>query len=139
MDEGLIFQGRIAIRAIPDRRRRFPVKQWLGGLSARDQRRADAGMINFDRLEAAGVPNSGRVEMVRGRRWTMLELKLTRGGTPGAQLRVLGVMKGRTFWAAHGFKKTTRRISAADIDAAEAALDGWGGSRRGGRKPEAEP
>jgi hypothetical protein len=127
MDKDIIFKGHVTIRAVSDRQGRLPVKRWLDALSARDRRRAEAGMVNFDRLEAAGIRNAGRVELIRGRRRSMLELKLTRGGTPGPQLRLLGVMRGKTFWAAHGFLKTTRRITRRDLDAAEAVLDVWGG------------
>jgi hypothetical protein len=126
MDE-LLFENHIQIRAIADARGRTQPVQWLEKLEARDRRRAEAGMANYDRTEEAGIRNTGRVELVRGRRHRMLELKLTRGGTPGPQLRFLGVLRGRTFWVAHAFIKTTRAILSADISAAEAILDQWRG------------
>jgi hypothetical protein len=127
MDEDLIFRNHIEIRAIANRRNRHPAMEWVDSLPARDRHRADAGMLNFDRTEAAGMHRTGRLEIVRGKRHRMLELKLTRGGTTGPQLRFLGVMRGRTFWAARGFSKTTRTLTAADKAAAEAILDQWRG------------
>lgn len=133
MDEDLIFEGHIEIRALPDSRRRFPAKEWLDQLALRERRRAEAGMENFDRAEAAGLRRTGRIEAVRGRRHKLLELKLTRGGSRGPQLRFLGVVRGRTFWVAHGLMKKARRIPGGDLGAAERMLDAWlegGGEHR---------
>lgn len=80
-------------------------------------------MINFNNSEEAGLRATGRTERVKGRRWTLTELKLTRGGATGPQLRMLGVMRGRMFYAATGFHKTTRRLPRREIERAEAILD----------------
>ena len=125
MNEDLIFEGHIEIRALPDGRGRFPATEWLDELALKERRRADAGMANYDRAEQEGLRGTGRVETVHGRRHKLLELKLTRGTTPGPQLRFLGIRRGRTFWVAHAFVKKTRRIRARDIEAAERMLDRW--------------
>jgi hypothetical protein len=125
--DDLLFSNHIEIRAIPDVGGRLQPVRWLEGLQLRDRRRAAAGMENYDRSEAAGLPSTGRTELVRGRRHRMLELKLTRGGTPGPQLRFLGVRRGRTFWVAHAFTKTRRAIPRKEIATAERVLDQWRG------------
>jgi hypothetical protein len=123
MESKVIFKQWITIAAVRDANGRWPARDWYDGLERRDQRRADAGMINFDATEKAGIRMTGRVEPVKGRRRTMIELKLTRGGSPGPQLRMLGVLRGRTFYVATGFHKRSRRLPRREIERAEAVLD----------------
>jgi hypothetical protein len=123
MGTEVIFQQWITIRALADKNGRLQVKEWFDSLELRDRKRALAGMVNFDATERAGIKLTGRVEPVHGRHRTMLELKLTRGGATGPQLRILGDLRGRTFHAALGFHKKTQRIPQALIARAEATLD----------------
>jgi len=124
-DSDVMYDGWLVIRAVKDAGGRMPAKVWMDGLSRRDRARAEAGMVNYARSLEAGMRLTGRTELIRTRRHTLLELRLTRGGSRGPQLRLLGVLSGHTFWAAHGFTKKSRKIKQADISAADAALDSW--------------
>src|SRR6478672_6011080 len=118
MESKVIFKRWITIEAVRDANGRCPARDWYEGLERRDQRRADAGMINFDATEKAGIRMTGRVEPIKGRRQMMIELKLTRGGSKGPQLRMLGVLRGRTFYAATGLHKRSRRLPRREIERA---------------------
>jgi hypothetical protein len=122
----------VTVVAVSDGNGRFPAAEWFESLELRDRRRAEAGFANFDAVQAAGIYGSGRIEHISGRHGALLELKLTRGGSTGPQLRMLGVLRGRTFFAATGFHKRRRRIPRHEILRAEAILiRGLGDESRG--------
>jgi hypothetical protein len=124
-ESDVMYEGWLTIRAVPDGAGRLPAKEWFDQLSQRDRARARAGMENYSRSLEAGLRCTGRTEVIRTKGTTFLELRLTRGGSRGPQLRLLGVLKGRTFWAAHGFTKKSRKINPKDITAAVIALESW--------------
>src|SRR4051812_14744747 len=98
MQGDIIFKRWITIRTVKDAAGNSPAKDWYDSLQLLDSKRADAGFVNFDATEKAGIKKTGRMEPVHGRRRKMVELKLTRGGSIGPQLRMLGLMRGRTFY-----------------------------------------
>jgi hypothetical protein len=118
MKRDVIFVKWITIRAVIDSAGRYPAKEWFESLELRDRRRAEAGMTNFSDCEQAGIRNTGRLEPLNSGRPALLELKLTRGGATGPQLRMLGVLRGRTFYAAVGLHKTRRRILTREVEKA---------------------
>jgi hypothetical protein len=128
MDEepNLIFRKSVEVRAIPDRRGRFQARAWFDSLSLRDRKRAQAGLRSFDVGFESKRGYAGRLEKIQGSKTGLFELKLTRGGTPGPQLRFLGVWRGGTFFVARGVMKTSRAIKRADVRAADAVVSEWG-------------
>jgi hypothetical protein len=125
VDDDIIFRKSVTIRSIPDRRGRFQAKDWLLSLSLRDQRRAQAGLESFDVGFASKRGYAGRLEKIKGSRNGVLELKLTRGGTRGPQLRLLGVWRAGTFFVALGLMKTSRAIKRSDVGLADDRVDAW--------------
>jgi hypothetical protein len=123
MRSEVIFKKWITVKAVRDSAGAIPAKEWFNSLELRDRMRAEAGLTNFDATERVGIRSTGRIEPVKGRRRGMRELKLTRGGSTGPQLRMIGEMRGRTFFAALGFHKKQRRIPASVIARAESILE----------------
>lgn len=124
-EEDIIFRRAVSVRAIPDRRGRLQAKEWFESLSLRDRKRAQAGLESFDVGFESKRGFAGRLEKIEGSRTGLLELKLTRGGTPGPQLRFLGVWRGGTFFVARGLSKTSRAVKRAEIAAADMTISEW--------------
>jgi hypothetical protein len=120
----LIFEGEaLPIRAIRWRGS-YPAKEWVQGLSERDFKRALAGARSADVAAASGRGFAGRIAKISGSSYGLVELRLTRGGTTGPQLRLLGVLRDGAFYAAHGFSKKSPKF-AGEIATAEQRVRAW--------------
>jgi hypothetical protein len=124
-EDDLIFSGSVRVRAIPDPRGRLQPKRWLENLVLRDRRRADAGLDAYDLAYESKRGYAGRLEKIEGSKAGLLELKLTRGGSRGPQLRFLGVWNEGAFFVALAFAKTSPRINRRDIDTADRIVSDW--------------
>jgi hypothetical protein len=125
VDDDLIFRNHVIVRAIPDARGRCQAKEWFETLPARDRKRADAGLASFDLSFESKRGYAGRLEKIEGSREGLLELKLTRGGTPGPQLRFLGVWRGDAFFVVVGFIKKSPAVPRSRIRTAARTVTDW--------------
>jgi hypothetical protein len=100
-------------------------KDWFESLDHRNRKRAEAGLDSVSLASASGRGFAGRMEKIEGSKPGIFELKLTRGGTRGPQLRLLGVWRGQFFYAALGVIKKGRSIKRRDIERAETIIRGW--------------
>jgi hypothetical protein len=138
IEDDLIFPGdSLPVRAIPVAGS-YPAKDWVEQLQPRDFKRAQAGARSADVAAASGRGYAGRIEKISGSSVGLMELRLTRGGTKGPQLRLLGVLLRGAFWAAHGFAKKNPRF-AGDIATAEVRVHNWIEESEGDRRPASGP
>ena len=122
---GIIYRGWITVTAIPDRSGAFQPIEWLEALSSADRARVQAALQSVENSSQWKRPFTGRIEKVEGSRYPLFELKITRGGARGPQLRFIGFWQGRTFYVAHAFFKKSRRIAQRDLRAAGRAYEIW--------------
>lgn len=130
MDDDLILRSEwLTFRALETTDGDFQAKQFLEELRDRDWRK----FLGAARTVETALRNrrrTGRLERVEGSKVGLLELKITAPGSPGPQLRILRIQKGRTIWLARGLVKR-ERLRRRDIELAEAAVRrflGGGGS-----------
>lgn len=122
MDEDnlIITVGDLTFRALETSDGAYPAKRFLEDLPERDWRKfLSAARLVAQALEP-GSGLSGRLERVQGSRVGLLELKVTAPGSPGPQLRILCIRKGRTIWCTRGLVKR-ERLPRREVELAEAA------------------
>lgn len=136
---GIIYSGCITVRAIANSTgTSFPALDWVMGLEPGNQARVQAALKSVDNSFVWKRPYAGRLEKIEGSAYDLFELRITRGGARGPQLRFIGFWRGTTFWVAHAFWKRSPRIRDRDIKAAERAFERWRSGERGDR-PEKAP
>jgi hypothetical protein len=131
--EDVIFSGfSFSIRAIRRANGRMPAIEWFDGLDKKAKVKVLATAANVDKYMDRGRPTNAVLDFVKGSHNRLVEFRATRKGARPPHLRLLGLLEGRTFWAATGFKKGKNDLLDTDINKAERIAADW--KKRGAPK-----
>lgn len=113
------------------------VEKFLDRLSDRDWDKFNSVAHLFTVMLRTGAPAVHRVEKVTGTTNTIWELKITIPGTPGPQLRMLCIVRGRKIICVRGIDKRDPHLRPGDVRTADAAARRYlRGERERQRKPK---